>query len=153
VGRLQTNKVKKVVENFHSIQSVDRPELVTCIARTLEKLGREAYPIFIQVNLSGKTTQGGVREQDLFPLLECVALQPGIKVMGLMTIAPLAEEEVVRETFRKLRFLRDRVNSSGILREEVQELSMGMSDDFHLAILEGSTMVRLGRALFGERVK
>ncbi|NSW75627.1 MAG: YggS family pyridoxal phosphate-dependent enzyme [Candidatus Atribacteria bacterium] len=151
VGRLQTNKVKKVVQYFHAIQSVDRPEVVVRIKQELENLNRGDYPIFIQVNLTGKETQGGISERDFFPLLEHVALWPCIRVVGLMTIGPQADEKEIRRVFGRLRELRDEVNRRGIFKEEVRELSMGMSDDFHWAILEGATILRLGRALFGER--
>lgn len=151
VGRLQTNKVKKVVQHFHTIQSVDRLEVATKIGQELENLSRGDYPIFIQVNLTGKETQGGISERDFFPFLEHVALWPCIRVVGLMTIGPQAGENEVRRVFSRLRELRDEVNRRGIFQEEIRELSMGMSDDFHWAILEGATILRLGRALFGER--
>lgn len=153
VGRLQTNKTRKVVRHFQVIQSVDRPEVVIKIVQELENLGWEDYPIFVQVNLTGRETQGGVLEKDLFPFLESVSLWPRIRVIGFMTIGPQADERAVRMVFGRLRTLRDEVNKRGILKNEVRELSMGMSDDFHWAILEGATMLRLGRVLFGERVK
>jgi len=153
VGRLQTNKVKKVVRYFQVVQSVDRLEVVTRVGQELENLGWEDYPIFVQVNLTGKENQGGVLEKDLFPFLESVALWSRIRVTGFMTIGPQADESTVRRIFGKLRVLRDETNRRGIFKREVRELSMGMSDDFHWAILEGATMLRLGRALFGERVK
>ncbi len=153
VGRLQTNKVKKAVRHFRVIQSVDRLEIVTRVSQEVENLGWEDYPIFVQVNLTGKETQGGVLEKDLFPFLESVALWPRIRVVGFMTIGPQADESAVRRIFGKLRALRDETNRRSILKEGVRELSMGMSDDFHWAILEGATMLRLGRVLFGERVK
>ncbi|MEN3185848.1 MAG: YggS family pyridoxal phosphate-dependent enzyme [Atribacterota bacterium] len=151
VGRLQANKVKKVVQYFHVIHSVDRLEVITRIERELENLRLRDYPIFVQVNLTGKETQGGISERDVFPFLERIALWLRIRVVGLMTIGPQAGESEVRRVFGRLRELRDEVNRRGIFKEEVRELSMGMSDDFHWAILEGSTMLRLGRALFGER--
>ncbi|MCX7667991.1 MAG: YggS family pyridoxal phosphate-dependent enzyme [Atribacterota bacterium] len=127
VGRLQTNKVKKVVQHFRAIQSVDRLEVVARIVRELENLNWGDYSIFIQVNLTGKETQGGVSERDFFPFVERVALWPRIRVVGLMTIGPQADESTTRRIFGRLRELRDEVNRRGIFKEEVRELSMGMN--------------------------
>ncbi|MGQ9472554.1 MAG: YggS family pyridoxal phosphate-dependent enzyme [Candidatus Caldatribacteriaceae bacterium] len=153
VGQLQTNKAKKVVQNFQVIQSVDRIALVVRMVRELENLGWDDYPIFIQVNITGKEHQSGITEKDLFPFLEQIALFPRIRVFGFMTIGPQDDESAIRKVFRRLRELRDMVNERRIFPNKIEELSMGMSDDFPWAILEGATLLRLGRAIFGERVK
>lgn len=153
VGQLQTNKVKRVVQNFQVIQSVDRMALVAKIVRELENLGWDDYPIFVQVNITGKEHQSGVAEKELFSFLEQIALFPRIRVVGFMTIGPQADESAVRRVFGRLRELRDMVNERRIFPHKIEELSMGMSDDFPWAILEGATLLRLGRVLFGERVK
>lgn len=152
IGRIQRNKLKKIVAHFHVVHSLDREDFGSTMATYLRGLGKKAYPVLVQVNLTGKVTQGGVREEELPELLRKLAALPEIRVTGLMTIGPQGgSEEEIRRVFRRLRELKDRVNDMGIPGVALTELSMGMSDDYHLAVLEGATMLRLGRAIFGER--
>jgi PLP dependent protein len=140
IGHLQTNKAKKVIENFDWVQCVDRLEL----ARKLDQIAAKPLPVLIEVKLHEEPNKSGVAEP-MLPLLveECTALER-LQLRGLMAIPPYFENgEEVRPYFRKLRELSNRF--------EVPELSMGMSHDFEVAIEEGATMVRIGSALFGER--
>ena len=140
VGHLQTNKAKVAVEIFDIIHSVDSVRL----ADVLSHHARKTLPILLEVNVSGEDSKSGFAPTEVPPALETISLLPWLKVTGLMTIAPLmANAEQVRPVFRQLRSLRD---SFGL-----EHLSMGMTDDFEVAIEERATMVRIGRAIFGER--
>lgn len=140
VGHLQTNKVKTAVEIFDIIHSIDSLRL----AEALSGRARNTVPVLLQVNISGEEPKSGFSEAELPKAAEDVARLPMLKVKGLMTIAPLVSDpEEVRPIFRRLRELRDYLG--------LEHLSMGMSDDFEVAVGEGATMVRIGRAIFGER--
>ncbi len=143
VGHLQTNKARDAVFLFDLIHSVDRLDL----ARELHRravAARRVVEILVQVNLSGEATKGGFAPGELKSALEVLAGLPGVRVRGLMTIPPLVERaEASREWFRRLRDLRDEAG--------LPHLSMGMSDDFEVAVEEGATMVRVGTAIFGPR--
>jgi PLP dependent protein len=140
IGHLQTNKAKKVVENFDWIQCVDRPELADKLNQTATK----TLPVLIEVNLGGEESKSGIDADGLPGLVERFAGYPRLQLRGLMTIPPYSENpEEVRPYFRKLRELAERFR--------LPELSMGMSHDFEVAIEEGATMVRVGTALFGAR--
>ncbi|BER92130.1 YggS family pyridoxal phosphate-dependent enzyme [Atrimonas thermophila] len=153
VGQLQTNKVKQMLLHFHYLHSLDRIKLVEAIHAQALKLNIESrLPVLIQVNLTGKETQGGVDEQRLVPLIERAARYPELDVRGLMTIGPYpVDERETRRVFRKLWELKEEINTLKIPGVYLCELSMGMSEDFEIAIEEGATMIRLGRAIFGER--
>ena len=149
VGHLQSNKVRKAVELFDVIQSVDSLKLAQEISRRAEELSR-AVECYIQVNCSGEATKYGALPGEVLDLVRRVSQMPGIRLTGLMTIGPLTpDEEPVRRAFRLCRSLfvqgRDLVGSS------FEHLSMGMSDDFPLAIAEGATTIRVGTAIFGAR--
>ncbi len=140
VGHLQTNKVKTAVEIFDIIHSIDSLRL----AEALSGRARNTIPVLLQVNISGEEPKSGFSEAELPKAAEDVARLSMLKVKGLMTIAPLVSDpEEVRPIFRRLRELRDSLG--------LEHLSMGMSDDFEVAVGEGATMVRIGRAIFGER--
>ncbi len=140
VGHLQTNKAKKAVEIFDIIDSVDSLRLAEALSQRLEK----KLPILIEVNASGEATKGGYAPAEVPQAVAEIRRLPNIEIKGLMAIAPLARNpEEVRPVFRRLRELRDSLGLDG--------LSMGMTDDFEVAIEEGATMVRIGRAIFGER--
>ncbi|MBA7478521.1 Pyridoxal phosphate homeostasis protein [subsurface metagenome] len=140
VGHLQTNKVKTAVEIFDIIHSIDSLRL----AEALSGRARNTVPVLLQVNISGEEPKSGFSEAELPKAAEDVARLPMLEVKGLMTIAPLVSDpEEVRPIFRRLRELRDSLG--------LEHLSMGMSDDFEVAVGEGATMVRIGRAIFGER--
>lgn len=140
IGHLQTNKVKTVLELFDTIHSVDSLHLAEAISRR----ALETVPVFLEVNVSGEHTKYGFSLDNLPSEHAAVAALPKLDVRGLMTVAPLADDpEQARPVFRRLR---DAAASLGL-----RELSMGMSDDFEVAIEEGATHVRIGRAIFGER--
>ncbi len=149
VGHLQTNKANAAVGRFELIHGVDTERL----AREIDRRARErglAQAILVQVNLSGEATKSGVGEHELGPLLESIAALRHVDLRGLMTIPPQAERaEDSRVWFAALRALRDR--SAARLGRALPDLSMGMTDDFEVAIEEGATLVRIGRAIFGER--
>ena len=140
VGHLQTNKARAALALFDIIESVDSIRL----AEFLNAQAQKTLPILLEVNVVGEATKGGFSPQELPQALERISGLPNLKAMGLMTIAPLAPDpEEVRPVFRRLRELRDSLG--------LEHLSMGMTDDFEVAVEEGATIVRIGRAIFGER--
>jgi len=140
VGHLQRNKVKTATEIFDIIQSVDSLSL----AESLNACSQERLQILIQVNVAAEVTKGGFCPSEIEEMADKIGRLPNLEILGLMTIAPWTSDiEEVRPVFRKLRELRDAL--------KLRQLSMGMSDDFEVAIEEGSTLVRIGRAIFGER--
>lgn len=150
IGHLQGNKAGKVVEAFDAVQSVDSLRL----AQTLDRLAatRETrLPVLLEVNVAGEASKTGMAFADTLAMARQIAALPHLEVQGLMTVAPQSDDpEAVRPVFRTLRTLRDR------LREAIpdcswQHLSMGMTDDYSIAIEEGATIVRIGRAIFGSR--
>jgi pyridoxal phosphate enzyme (YggS family) len=143
IGHLQSNKVKSAMEVFDVIQSVDSVELAEAL--DLKSQGRiNGTPVLLQVNVSGEATKSGFSLKALDIGFFKIGCLHQIEIRGLMTIAPASDDpEQVRPVFRKLRELRDFYH--------LQHLSMGMTGDFEVAIEEGATMVRLGRAIFGER--
>ncbi|MBI2853813.1 MAG: YggS family pyridoxal phosphate-dependent enzyme [Chloroflexi bacterium] len=142
VGHLQGNKVKRAVEVFDSIDSVDSTKL----AKLLNANARTKMPVLIEVNILGETTKTGFPPSEVPGIIEELASMPNLNVHGLMGIAPLTEDKKqIRFVFQQLQQLRQRLG--------LAELSMGMSSDYEIAIEEGATMIRIGRAIFGERVK
>jgi len=138
IGHLQTNKVRTALDLFDTVHSVDSVRL----AQVMSRNARQDIPVLIQVNVSGETTKSGIRPQEVAVATAEIAILPHLHVVGLMTIAPLTPDtEEVRPLFRELRRLRDSLG--------LRHLSMGMTDDFEVAIEEGATMVRIGRAFFG----
>lgn len=151
IGHLQTNKTREAVALFSMIQSVDSLVLAKMLADEAEKQGR-LLDILIEVNVSGEKSKFGVKPGDLFELLEQVNRFSRLRVCGLMTLAPWMEEaQKTRPYFAQLREYRDQAEKE--LGLKLPELSMGMSHDFIPAIQEGSTLVRIGTAIFGERKK
>lgn len=148
IGHLQSNKARKAVSLFDRIDSVDSLRL----ARRLASLAPAPYPILLEVNTSAEASKHGFdSEDDLFFALDEIALMPNLIIQGLMTLGPLGgTESAIRRSFSHLRSIFERVEQRFCL-EHFDELSMGMSGDFRLAILEGSTCVRIGSAIFGER--
>jgi hypothetical protein len=147
VGHLQTNKVKTALGLFDIIHSVDSVRLAGSISRQAENLPVQQagpLPILLEVNVAGEANKFGLRPEETGQALEQIARLPGLAVQGLMTVAPLVDDpEEVRPVFRELRRLRDALG--------LHHLSMGMTDDFEVAIEEGATIVRIGRAVFGPR--
>jgi len=148
IGHLQTNKVKDAVRIFSLIHSVDSARLAKEIDKEAAKINK-VQDILIQVNTSGEKTKFGVSPEGVFDLLNEVKIYQNISIRGLMTIAPEVDNpEKVRPYFKALRELRDKINNLQLTTYNLQLLSMGMSNDFEIAIEEGSNMVRLGRAIF-----
>jgi pyridoxal phosphate enzyme (YggS family) len=147
IGHLQTNKVRHVFGLFTMIHSVDRLHLVNELERRAARAAQR-IPVLIQVNVAQEPQKHGCRPQEAPELARAVLSSPHLELRGLMTIAPLgASEDGARTVFRTLRQLRDELQDRyGVA---LPELSMGMSDDFVLAVEEGATLVRIGRALFG----
>jgi pyridoxal phosphate enzyme (YggS family) len=139
IGHLQTNKAKQAAESFDAVDSVDSLKLAQALSNRLER----TLPVLIQVKLTEKQTQGGAAPEETAKLVEEVARLPHLKVEGLMGIAPEAADQV-RPSFKKLKSLFDAIFAG----QRAATLSMGMSHDFETAIEEGSTMVRIGSALF-----
>ncbi len=140
IGHLQTNKAKTALELFDIIQTVDSLRLAEALSRRADR----AIPVLLEVNVAGEASKFGLSPQEVPQTAEAVARLPHLDMRGLMTMAPLVSDpEEVRPVFRELRRLRDALG--------LTELSMGMTDDFEVAIEEGATLVRIGRAIFGER--
>ena len=140
VGHLQTNKAKTAVDIFDIIHSVDSLRLAEALSRRSQK----RLPVLIEVNVSAEATKSGFRLPEVDEAIRQIGRLPNIEIKGLMTIAPwVSDAEEVRPVFRRLRQLRDALG--------LRHLSMGMTDDFEVAIEEGATLVRIGRAIFGER--
>lgn len=151
VGHLQTNKVKRVLQFADLIQSVDSIHLAQEIQKQAEKLNR-GVEVLLEVNTSGEATKFGFQPEELLNAIEQISELNRIQIKGLMTIgAFLPDPEEVRPCFKLLRELRDRIADKNFQRVDMDILSMGMTDDFEVAIEEGSNMVRIGRAIFGER--
>jgi len=141
VGHLQTNKVKQAVKIFDLIQSVDSPRLAFEIDKEARKLNK-VQEILLEIKISPEATKSGLKPEDLPGAIKECRFLKNIRVLGLMGIAPLIKErEEARPYFRLMRDLRDSVDSKMIL-------SMGMTDDFEIAIEEGADMIRIGRAIF-----
>jgi hypothetical protein len=151
VGHLQSNKARKAAALFDRIHSLDSIELALKLEHAAAEAGK-TLDVLVQADLAGEATKHGADEAHLFPLLEEVRGFRSIRAVGLMILPPLgAAAEASRPYFQRLRALRDRALADGLLLGS--ELSMGMSHDFEVAIEEGATIVRVGTALFGERVK
>jgi pyridoxal phosphate enzyme (YggS family) len=140
VGHLQSNKAKSAVDLFDIIHSVDSVRL----AGILNRLAKKQLPILLEVNVSGESTKAGFSPDQVVSAVKDIKQLNNLNLVGLMTVAPMAvEPQKVRPVFRKLRELRDLLG--------LKHLSMGMTDDFEVAVEEGATMLRIGRAIFGER--
>lgn len=151
IGHLQKNKVGRALEIFDIIQSVDSVALASEIEKKATAKERE-ISILLEVNVAEDPSKFGFLPDALPREIHRFAGFPHLQVEGLMTIAPLEKDmEKTRPHFRKLRELSENIQSMNIPRVQMRHLSMGMSDDFPVAIEEGATMIRVGRALFGER--
>lgn len=144
IGHLQTNKAKEAVKIFDLIQSVDSPHLAEAINKEALKLNK-LQNILIEVKTSPEASKSGLKPQEAQEVIRGIAAFKNINIKGLMTIAPLVDNsEEARPYFKMLRELRDKIDKRMIL-------SMGMTDDFEVAIEEGADMVRLGRAVFNAK--
>jgi PLP dependent protein len=136
IGHLQSNKVKKAIELFDVIQTIDSLK----IAKKINKLTEKEFPIMIQVNIGKDKQKKGFLEEDLDTAIKEIKKLPKLKILGLMTIIPKTNEEKTRDYFRRMKKLNDSF--------EFKELSMGMSQDYKIAIEEGATIIRIGSAIF-----
>ena len=140
VGHLQTNKVKKALQLFDIVHSLDSLPL----AQELSRRAQGPLPVLLEVNVAGEASKFGLAPEQVPAAAQAIARLPHLELVGLMTVAPMASDpEEVRPVFRRLRELAQALG--------LPHLSMGMSDDFEVAVEEGATMVRLGRAIFGPR--
>ncbi|MHB1132731.1 MAG: YggS family pyridoxal phosphate-dependent enzyme [Chloroflexota bacterium] len=149
IGHLQSNKAKPAATLFAVVHSLDSRRLAEALAaRCAER--PTPLDVLVQVNVAGEASKEGVAPAEALPLLRAALALPGLRPVGLMTIAPLVvDPEAVRPVFRRLRQLRD--ECAATLGVPLPELSMGMTGDFEVAVEEGATLVRVGRAIFGER--
>lgn len=148
IGTLQRNKVRAALPLFAILHSVDSPRLAEAVSQRAES---RTIPVLLEVYLGDDPARPGFRPAELTQQIGNVAALPGLRLQGLMTVAPFGlDERGSRQVFATLRELRDRL-VAGRPGLHMPELSMGMTDDFEFAIAEGSTMVRVGRAIFGER--
>jgi len=149
IGHLQTNKTKYAVEIFNCIHSVDSIKLAQEIDKRSKQFEKK-IDVLVEVNVSGEETKYGIKPEEVEPFLKEISEFPEIRVRGLMTIAPIVEDkEEVRPYFRKLRELSEEIKSKNIGNVKMDWLSMGMTEDFEIAIEEGANMVRIGRGIFG----
>jgi len=151
VGPLQGNKARKALEVFESIQSVDSIDLAGRLDRLVGEIRPGTrYPVLLQVNVDDDPAKAGFRPRELEAVIGRLGEFASLEIGGLMTIGRLVDDpQAARPTFRRLRELSERLRGRGAAIG--QELSMGMTDDFEVAVEEGATIVRVGRALFGER--
>lgn len=151
LGHLQSNKSRVARELFQWVHSVDSLRLAERLAQTSD-VGQPRLSVLIEVNLGGETSKAGVRSRDVAALVEGIAPLGTIELCGLMTIPPYADNpEDVRPYFRQLWELACEIESRNLPNVSMRELSMGMSNDFEVAVEEGATMVRVGTAIFGAR--
>lgn len=151
VGHLQQNKVKEALRLFSLIQSLDSAVLAEELSKRAKSLGIVAKAL-VQVNTSGEDTKHGVRPAELGSLLARIERLEAIEVTGFMTIGPFTNEIArIRSSFRELRKLFDTTAAGSYSHVRMEHLSMGMTDDFEIALEEGANMLRIGRAFFGER--
>jgi pyridoxal phosphate enzyme (YggS family) len=148
IGTLQSNKVQQVVGRAHLIHSVDSLGLLQRIQRVADAEG-VVQPVLLQVNISHESSKHGLDRMEVEEMLHAATELPAVAVRGLMTIAPYTRAESVRWVFRDLRSLFESLAAMRFNGTELTELSMGMTNDFPVAVEEGATIVRVGRAIFG----
>lgn len=147
IGSLQTRKVKNMIEKVDYIHSLDRLSL----AEEIQKRASSKIKCFVQINVSGEESKHGMSPENLESFLKELEKYPSVEVVGLMTMAPFTDDqEVIRSCFHRLRKLRDDVQALGLHHAPCTELSMGMSNDFEIAIEEGATFIRIGTSLVGK---
>jgi pyridoxal phosphate enzyme (YggS family) len=153
IGHLQSNKVRQIAEWIHLIHAVDDAGL----ARELDKRGERAgrrISVLIEINTTGEASKFGIRPEEALPFVKTLAGLENVDIAGLMTIGPfLPDPEGSRPMFRQLRLLGERLAQLGQGNVRVRHLSMGMTGDFEVAIEEGATIVRIGTAIFGSRIR
>ncbi len=151
IGRLQSNKVKYIIDKVRMIHSLDRESLAQEIDRRAQQRGMR-MPVLIQVNIGKEEQKGGVALEEMMAFARYAAALPGLHVQGLMAVMPdLDEEAALRPYFVRMRRLFEQLREEAIANTDICELSMGMSGDYELAAQEGATIVRIGSAIFGAR--
>lgn len=152
IGSLQTNKVKYIIDKVYMIHSIDRLSLCEEIQKRAEKINK-TINCLIQVNISEEESKQGISKDEAIDFIKTISKKyKNIKVKGLMTMAPYTEDEsIIRDTFKGLKDLSEEISRENIENVYMDELSMGMSNDFKIAVEEGSTLVRVGTYIFGER--
>lgn len=152
IGHLQTNKVKDIINEVEMIESVDSVHLAAEISRQAVKHGK-TVEILIEINIGGEESKSGISPDELYETVTEIAKLPGIKVSGLMSIPPICDtKEQISEYFEKMRKLFIDIRDKKVDNVNILYLSMGMSGDFEEAILHGANIVRIGTALFGQRI-
>lgn len=146
IGTLQSRKVKEVINKVDMLHSLDRKSL----AKEIEKRANETVDCFVQVNVSGEDTKHGLSPDQVMPFIESIKDYEKVRIVGLMTMAPHIEDrKKIREVFQRLAQLRDEVKSKNLEYAPCDYLSMGMSNDYDIAIEEGATHIRIGSKLVG----
>ncbi|MED3642642.1 YggS family pyridoxal phosphate-dependent enzyme [Caldifermentibacillus hisashii] len=147
IGTLQTRKVKKIIDKVDYIHSLDRLSL----AEEIHKRANRKIPCFVQVNVSGEESKHGLPPKEVLPFIQQLAMYSNIEIVGLMTMAPyIKDEQILRNCFRSLKQLQDEIQNLKLPYAPCTELSMGMSNDYEIAVEEGATFVRIGTSLVGE---
>ena len=147
IGSLQTRKVKDIINEIDYLHALDRLKL----AKEIEKRAEHVVKCFVQVNVSGEESKHGMSPDDVIPFIQELKDFKHIEIVGLMTMAPLTEDKIkLRQYFNQLRLLKEKVQSLNLSYAPFTELSMGMSNDFNEAIIEGASYVRIGTKLVGE---
>ncbi|WP_270577233.1 YggS family pyridoxal phosphate-dependent enzyme [Caldibacillus thermoamylovorans] len=147
IGTLQTRKVKKIIDKVDYIHSLDRLSL----AEEIHKRANRKIPCFVQVNVSGEESKHGLPPGEVLPFIQQLAMYSNIEIVGLMTMAPyIKDEQILRNCFRSLKQLQDEIQNLKLPYAPCTELSMGMSNDYEIAVEEGATFVRIGTSLVGE---
>jgi len=151
IGHLQSNKVKYVVDKISLLHSLDGISLAEAVNKRMVRLGL-TMDVLVQVNIADESTKFGIKPAETEQFIDKIRFLPGLKVQGLMTIGPYAAgEEEIRGVFRQLKLLADRVKELDFPEVEMKHLSMGMSNDYKIAVEEGATLIRVGSTIFGQR--
>jgi pyridoxal phosphate enzyme (YggS family) len=152
IGHLQSNKARRAVELFDVIHSLDSAALARRLDRVCGEVNRKVLPVLIQVDLGKEATKSGAPEAEVPKIIEAINQTQTLRLTGLMTLPPYFDDPTLaRPFFSRLRELRDEMRARGAFGDLSGELSMGMTNDFEVAIEEGATIVRVGTAIFGER--
>ncbi len=151
IGRLQSNKARRAVEIFDVVQSIESLKLAERLDNIAGESGKR-LPVFIEVNLGGEASKAGAAPDEVLPLCEQISKLSNLDLKGLMAVPPFFDDpENSRPYFQRLRMMRDQATQTGAAGLQFNDLSMGMSNDFEVAIEEGATLVRIGTELFGAR--
>lgn len=151
IGHLQTNKVRYIIDKVSLIHSLDSLALAEEINKRALAAGR-TNDVLVQVNVAGENTKYGLNPVETVDFIDTVRKLPGLAIRGLMTVGPyVSDPEEIRPVFRKLKMLAEQIKTMDLPGVEMKHLSMGMSNDYKVAVEEGATLVRVGSVIFGER--